>query len=65
MNNIKALRKAREMTQKELSLKSGVPLRTIEDWEGNRRPPTNVYQLHKIAIVLECTIEDLLIFEEE
>ena len=63
MNNIKQLRQNLNMSRAELSKQSGVPARTIDDWENGRRKPRDVYQLKKIADVLGCYIEDLI--EEE
>ena len=63
MNNIKQLRQNLNMSRVELSKQSGVPARTIDDWENGRRKPRDVYQLKKIADVLGCYIEDLI--EEE
>ena len=63
MNNIKQLRQNLSMSRAELSRQSGVPARTVDDWENGRRKPRDVYQLKKIADVLGCYIEDLI--EEE
>ena len=63
MNNIKQLRQNLNMSRAELSKQSGVPARTVDDWENGRRKPRDVYQLKKIADVLGCYIEDLI--EEE
>lgn len=62
MNNIKALRQNKNMTRKALSDKSGVPARTIDDWENGRRIPRDVYQIKKIANTLGVKIEDLINF---
>ena len=64
-NKIKALRTASGFTQQELADKAQISKRTVEEWEANRKPPTDVYKLHRIAVVLNCTIEDLINFEEE
>ncbi len=53
------------LTRSELSRLSGVPVRTLEGWSARNRKNPNVYQLYKVAQVLECHIEDLLEFEEE
>lgn len=37
--DIKNLRKATGMTQKQFGEYFGIPKRTIEDWEGERRTP--------------------------
>lgn len=39
---------------------TGIPLRTLEDWDAQRYAPTNVYQLLKAARVLRCHIEDII-----
>jgi transcriptional regulator with XRE-family HTH domain len=48
------------MTKKELAELSGVPLVTIDQWTRRVRKNPNVYQLYKVAQVLECHIEDLI-----
>lgn len=65
MNNIKQLRQNLNMSRAELSKQSGVPARTIDDWENGRRKPRDVYQLKKIADVLGCYIEDLIDWDNE
>ena len=65
MDNIKQLRQNLNMSRAELSKQSGVPARTIDDWENGRRKPRDVYQLKKIADVLGCYIEDLIYWDKE
>ena len=65
MNNIKQLRQNLSMSRVELSKQSGVPARTVDDWENGRRKPRDVYQLKKIADVLGCYIEDLINWDNE
>ena len=36
---IKELRKSAGMTRKEFSEHTGIPVRTLEDWEAARRTP--------------------------
>ncbi len=64
MNNIKQIRQAKDLNRKQLAELSGVPSRTIDDWENNRRIPRDVYQLKKVADALDVTIEDLIKWEE-
>lgn len=64
-NNIRELRKKNNMTIKQLSEKSGVPYRTIQDWERGERIPRDVYQLHKVAKVFNTLIEKLINFDDE
>ncbi len=64
MSKITEKRIAAGMSRSELSRQSGVPLRTLEEWEAGRRIPRDVYQLAKVARVLKCKIEDLIILED-
>lgn len=48
------------MTKKALAERSGVPMVTIDQWTRRVRKNPNVYQLYKVAQVLECHIEDLI-----
>lgn len=60
MNRIKELREQKHISRAELSRRSGVPVRTIDDWENDRRKARDIYQLKKIADVLEVNIEQLI-----
>lgn len=48
------------MSRSELSRQSGVPIRTLESWARRLRVPRDVYQLHKVAQALGCSIEDIM-----
>ena len=52
MNKFKELRQRYGLTQKALSEYTGIPKRTIEDWEtGKRNPPD--YMLSLIEVKLD------------
>lgn len=57
---VTGLREARGLTRTQLSRLSGVPLRTLEEWEAGRRVPRDVYQIHAVAAALGMSIEDYL-----
>ena len=57
---ITGLREARGLTRTRLSQLSGVPLRTLEEWEAGRRVPRDVYQIHAVAAAIGMSIEDYL-----
>ena len=57
---VTGLREARGLTRTRLSQLSGVPLRTLEEWEAGRRVPRDVYQIHAVAAALGMSIEDYL-----
>ena len=64
MNHIKQIRQVKNLNRKQLSELSGVPSRTIDDQENNRRMPRDVYQLKKVADALGVNIEDLIKWDE-
>lgn len=50
-NAIKKIRTGAGMSQRELSERYGIPTRTIEDWETDKRtPPTYVVNLLARAV---------------
>lgn len=53
-------RNAAGMSRARLSELSGVPIRTIEDWEAGRRLPRDVWQIWSIASTLGISIEKYL-----
>lgn len=65
MNNIQKIRKEKGITQKELSEITGIPKRTLEDWEAARVKTSDVYKLHRIAKALGCEIADLIDLDAE
>ena len=63
-NNIKDLRKARNVTQEELAAAVGVTRQTIISLENGRYNASLVLG-HRIARYFETTIENVFIFEED
>ena len=61
-NTIKELRESTGMTRKEFSEHTGIPVRTLEDWEAARRtPPEYIPRL----IAYQLKYEELLKGKEE
>lgn len=62
MSRLKENRERAELTQKELSERSGVNLRTIQDYEQGRKSINKAQglSLHRLANALNITIEELL-----
>ena len=59
---IKELRESINMTRKEFSTHTGIPVRTLEDWEASRRtPPEYIPGLIEYQIKYEALVKD---FEE-
>lgn len=64
MNNIRNMRMKKDISIGELHRRSGIPIRTIEDWEHDKRIPTVYHRLKTIAEILECSIDDLMVRTE-
>lgn len=62
--NIKAYRKKKGLTQEELGTKCALSKNAIWNYETNRRKPT-VATLGDIAAALNCTLLDLLGYDDE
>lgn len=62
MNKLKENRKKAGLSQKELSERSGVNIRTIQDYEQGRKSVNKAQglTLYRLATVLNVTIEALL-----
>ena len=56
-NIVKELRQRKDMTQKAFAEYLGIPLRTIEQWEGNKRTPPE-YLLNLIKFRIEHDTEN-------
>ena len=54
------MRVRRGMTQEQLAAATGIPLRTYQDIERGARHKPPFAQLINCAVVLDCTIDELL-----
>lgn len=59
-NNLTKIRQKLQYSQKKLAKASGVPYRTLQNWELYGVRHATVGNLEKVAKVLGCTIDDLL-----
>ena len=57
---IKQQRKIHDVSQEELSNKSGISVKTIQRWESAERSP-RVDELQKVSQVLNVPLEDLIV----
>lgn len=60
INRIKGFRLGAGLSRAEASRQSGIPLRTLENWESGRVRPCDVRLLQKLAKLYNCYIEDLI-----
>lgn len=61
---LKALRKARNMTQDELCAKLGVVRKTLSDYENGRRYPKSVEVISKLCEIFNVS-KDFLLTDED
>ncbi len=59
-DKIKELRNLEKMSQQELANRTGLSLRSIQNYESNQRYPKDVAILNKLCSVLHTTIEELM-----
>lgn len=55
---IQELRKAKGLSQSQLAKASGVPFRSLQNYEQGHRP-ASLEAVSKLADALECTIDEL------
>lgn len=65
MTKLKQLTQAAGITQRELSERSGVPLRAVQDYTQGHKPINSAAALtvYKLAKALDTTVENLLEFD--
>ena len=56
---LKQKRREAGLTQKQLAERSGVPMRTIQNWEDHVTEPF-ARPLKRVADVLGCKVDDLI-----
>ena len=64
-DRIKELRNLTDMSQQELANRTGLSLRSIQNYESNQRYPKDVAILNKLCAALGTTIEELMKEEDQ
>ena len=64
-DRIKELRNLADMSQQELANRTGLSLRSIQNYESNQRYPKDVAILNKLCAALGTTIEVLMKEEDQ
>ena len=66
MSNLRNTRIAYDLTQKELSERSGINIRLIQDYEQGHKPINNAKAItvYKLAQALGCNVSELLELDE-
>ena len=65
MNNLRNICKKKGITIKKLHELTGYPTRTIEDWFANKAPIRDYHRIKRLSEVLECDMDDIMVFEEK
>lgn len=60
MNNLRNLRKEMGLSIPELHRRTGIPTRTLENWDAEKRTPDTYHRIVSLAKVLRCTPDDLM-----
>lgn len=62
MTNLKRIRTEVGISRAELAEKTGVKLTAIRDYEQNHKPINNAaaISVYRLAVALDCKVEDLL-----
>ena len=56
--NLREIRKANGLTQKQVADRLGITSQAVCRWENNRTEP-DMYTVAKLALILGCTTDDL------
>ena len=64
-DRIRELRNLADMSQQELANRTGLSLRSIQNYESNQRYPKDVAILNKLCAALGTTIEELMKEEDQ
>lgn len=65
MVKLEMMRKKRRLTQQQLASMSGVTQQAISKIEQGERKSPQISTLHKLALALKCTVDDLIESEDE
>lgn len=60
MNNLRNLRKAAGYTIKQLHELTGIPVRSLEDWDAEKRQIQSYHRIKALSAVLRCDMDNLM-----
>lgn len=64
MNNLRNLRRKKGLSLATISQKTGIPIRTLEMWDCNKRIPQSYHRIKALSHILECDMDDFMTYEE-
>lgn len=65
MNNLRNLRKKKGISLNELAELTGIPFRTLQDWDGEKRQIQAYHRIKILAKVLDCDMDAVMEKEEK
>lgn len=65
MNNLRHLRKEKGLSIQKLHEMTGYPIRTLEDWDSNKRQITSYHRIRRLSAILECNMDDLMTWSKK
>lgn len=65
MNNLRNLRKKKGLSLAQLHKITGYPLRTLEDWDAEKKLITSYHRIKRLSEILECSMDEFMIKEEK
>ena len=65
MNNLRNLRKKKGYSIRQLHEMTGIPQRSLEEWDGEKRQIQAYHRIKRLAAVLGCTTDNLMTKEEK
>lgn len=60
MNNLRNLRKAKGLSIKKLHELTGIPVRTLEDWDCEKRQLQSYHRIKALSSILDCDMDTLM-----
>ena len=66
INNLKAIRESRQLSQSQLAKLANIKLRTLQHYEqgSNDINSASLYKLLNLSIALKCSVSDIITDEE-
>ena len=65
MNNLRNLRRKKGYSIQKLHELTGIPFRTLEDWDMENRQITAYHRIKRLSEVLECDMDELMTKQEK
>lgn len=65
MNNLRNLRKAKGLSLAELHRMTGYPLRTLEDWDSERKIISSYHRIKRLSEILGVTMDEFMTKQEK